>query len=157
MSVVDVTVPQAVRQEQLFEQIAIRLPDEVDGDWTSLVFNHRNLSSLSEGRIDIHRPGGYIDYSLPPDSVLPLIDELRRVMYRPGRGTWFSAMWAIANSDGNGDKIAANASFNRDDEPLWRRAVHPGLYALDLEVFPRDEESTPDWLRQKVAEGRRAS
>lgn len=157
MSVSDVTAPSVVRQEQLFEQIAIRLPDEVDGDWTMLIFNHRNLSNLSNGRIDIHRPGGYIDYSLPPDVIIPLIDELRRVMYRPGRGTWFSGQWAITNSDGNGEKISANASFNRDDEPLWRRPVHPGLYALDLEAFPRDEESTPDWLRQKVAEARRAS
>jgi len=146
-----------VRQEQLFEQIAIRLPDEVDGDWTALDFNHRNLSGLSDGRIDIHRPGGYIDYALPPEAVIPLIDELRRVMYRPGRGAWFSGHWDITNSDGIGEKIAANAWFNRDDEPLWRRAVHPELYARDLEAFPRDEESTPDWLRQKVAEARRAS
>jgi hypothetical protein len=74
----DATAPSVVQQEQLFEQIAIRLPDEVDGDWTTLVFNHRNLSSLSNGRIDIHRPGGYIDYSLPPEVVIPLIVELRR-------------------------------------------------------------------------------
>ncbi len=157
MSVSDAPAPAAVRQEQLFEQIAIRLPDEVDGDWTALVFNHRNLSGLSDGRIDIRRPGGYIDYALPPEAVIPLIDELRRVMYRPGRGAWFSGHWDITNSDGNGEKISANASFNRDDEPLWRRAVHPELYALDLEAFPRDEQSTPDWLRQKVAEARRVS
>lgn len=157
MSVIDVTAPEVVRQEQFFEQIAIRLPDEVDGDWTMLVFNHRNLSGLSDGRIDIHRPGGYIDYSLPPEVVIPLIDDLRRVMYLPGRGTWFSGHWSITNCDGIGEKIAANASFNRDDEPLWRRAVHPELYALDLEAFPRDEESTPEWLRRKVAEARSAS
>ncbi|MER7558979.1 agglutinin cell wall attachment protein [Nocardioides sp. NPDC126508] len=157
MSVSDVIAPSVVRQEQLFEQIAIRLPDEVDGDWTALDFNHRNLSGLSDGRIDIHRPGGYIDYALPPEAVNPLIDELRRVMYRPGRGTWFSGHWDITNSDGNGEKIAASASFNRDDEPVWRRAVHPERYALDLEAFPRDAQSTPDWLRQKVAEARRVS
>ncbi|MBG6099436.1 agglutinin cell wall attachment protein [Nocardioides luteus] len=157
MSVIDVTAPSVVRQEQLFEQIAIRLPDEVDGDWTMLVFNHRNLLGLSNGRIDIHRPGGYIDYSVPPDVVVPSIDELRRVMYRPGRGAWFSGRWTITNIDGNGEKISANASFNRDDEPVWRRTVHPELYALDLEAFPRDEESTPDWLRQKVAEARSGS
>ncbi|MEU6133318.1 agglutinin cell wall attachment protein [Nocardioides sp. NPDC047086] len=157
MSVVDVIAPSTVRQEHLFEQIAIRLPDEVDGDWTAVVFNHRNLSSVSDGRIDIHRPGGYIDYSVPPDVVIPLIEELRQVMYRPGRGTWLSGQWTITDIDGNGEKISADASFNRDDEPLWRRAVNPEMYALDLEAFPRDQESTPDWLRQKVAEARRAS
>lgn len=109
------------------------------------------------GRIDLRRPDGSVDYALPPDTVLPLIDELRRVMYQPGKGAWFSARWTITNSSGNGDKISANVAFNYDDEPIWRRPAHPGLYALDLEAFPRDEESTPDWLRQKVDEARRAS
>jgi hypothetical protein len=151
------TVPPTVRQGQLIDEIAIHLPDEVDGEWSTLVFNHRNLSKLSNGRIDVHRPGGFVDHALPPDEVLPLIDELRRVMYQRGKGTWFSAQWTITNTGGSGEKISASVSFNYDDEPVWRRPAHPGLYALDLEAFPRDEESIPDWLRQKVAEARSAS
>lgn len=157
MSESDVTVPPMVRQGQLIDEIAIHLPDEVDGEWSTLIFSHRNLSKLSNGRIDVHRPDGRVDYALPPDSVLPLIDELRRVMYQPGKGAWFSARWTITNGGGNGEKISANVAFNYDDEPVWRRPAHPGLYALDLETFPRDEESIPDWLRQKVDEARRAS
>ena len=132
------TVPPVVRQEQLIDEIALHLADEVEGDWSTLVFNHRNLSMFFTGRIDVHRPDGSFAYARPPETILALTDELRRVMYEPGRGAWFSARWTIASGEG-----------------VWRWPAHPGLYALDLETFPRDEDRIPAWLRQKVNGARR--
>lgn len=147
------TVPPVARQEQLIDEIALHLADEVEGDWSTLVFNHRNLSMFFTGRIDVHRPDGSFAYARPPDTILALTDELRRVMYEPGKGAWFSARWTIACE--GGVTPTTNVAFNYDDEPVWRWPAHPGLYALDLETFPRDEDRIPAWLRQKVNGARR--
>jgi len=147
------TVPPVVRQEQLIDEIALHLADEVEGDWSTLVFHHRNLSMFFTGRIDVHRPDGSFAHAKPPDSILALTDELRRVMYEPGKGAWFSARWTIACE--GGETPTTNVAFNYDDEPVWRWPAHPGLYAIDLETFPRDEERVPAWLREKVKGARR--
>ena len=147
------TVPPVVRQEQLIDEIVLHLADEVEGDWSTLIFHHRNLSMFFTGRIDVHRPDGSFAHAKPPDSILALTDELRRVMYEPGKGAWFSARWAIACE--GGETPTTNVVFNYDDEPVWRWPAHPGLYAIDLETFPRDEERVPAWLRQKVNGARR--
>lgn len=151
----DVTVPQQARQGQLVDEIGNRVASVVEGRWSTLIFNHRNLCEFFTGRIQVYRPGGLREHVRPPDSVVPLTDELRRVMYRPGRGTWFSAHWSITR-DGGDAGLSARVVFNYDDEPVWRWPAHPGLYALDLETFPRDEEYVPGWLRQKVNGARRS-
>lgn len=149
------TDPPVVRQEQLIAEIALRLADEVEGDWSTLIFKHRNLSMFFTGRIDVHRPDGSFAHARPPDSVLSLTDELRRVMYEPGKGAWFSARWTIASSEADEEKNRPQIVFNYDDEPVWRWPAHPGLYAIDLEKFPRDDDRVPGWLRQKVNGARR--
>jgi hypothetical protein len=149
------TVSPLVRQEQLIDEIALHLADEVDGDWSTLVFNHRNLSMFFTGRIDVHRPDGSFAHARPPDSVLSLTDELRRVMYVPGKGAWFSARWTIASREAGEEANPPQIAFNYDDEPVWRWPAHPGLYAIDLETFPRDDDRVPGWLRQKVNGARR--
>jgi hypothetical protein len=154
-SVSGMTVPPVVRQEQLIAEIALHLADEVEGAWSTLVFNHRNLSMFFTGRIDVHRPDGSFAHVRPPDSVLSLTDELRRVMYEPGKGAWFSARWTIASGEVDEEKNPPQIVFNYDDEPVWRWPAHPGLYALDLETFPRDDDRVPAWLRQKVNGARR--
>lgn len=151
----EVTVPLIVRQERLIDEIAIRLRDEIGGEWSTVIVVHRNLSDRSDGRIDVYRPEGWVEYAQLPDAVFPLIDELRRVMYQPGKGVWFSARWTITKTGGDGGTMSARVSFNYDDEPMWPRPAHPGSYILDLEAFPRDEASLPDWLRQKVNDARR--
>ncbi|QNN63915.1 agglutinin cell wall attachment protein [Leucobacter denitrificans] len=146
-------VPPMIRQGQLIDEIAPRLPDRVEGAWSRLYFRHRNLSKLSGGRIEVVRPDTTEGYALPPRDILPLIDELRKVMYRPGVGTWFSAVWTLTK-DASGE-VSADVSFNYDDEPEWSDPIHPGLYGIDLEDFPRDEEHIPVWLQERLAEARK--
>jgi hypothetical protein len=157
-SVSGMTEPPVVRQEQLIAEIALRLADEVEGDWSTLVFNHRNLSMFFTGRIDVHRPDGSFAHAKAPESVLTLTDELRRVMYEPDKGAWFSGRWTIASGEGGESGVTMGSPqvvFNYDDEHVWRWPAHPGLYAIDLEMFPRDTEHVPAWLRQKVNGARR--
>jgi hypothetical protein len=62
-------------------------------------------------------------------------EDLRRVMYRPGAGTWFGAELTVTRHG------SMDADFNYDDEPQWSRPVEPAWYAQDLEKFPRDESA----------------
>lgn len=132
------------------EQIAALLPERVEGAWTSLTFTRRALATYGQHNLVVSRPDGSIDRSqAAPREVSSLLTELRSGMYREGAGTWLSATWTVTN---RGDSISSEVDFNYDDEPDWPRPVEPGHYALDLEDFPRSDDATPAWLKQKVRE-----
>jgi hypothetical protein len=82
------------------------------------------------------------------------VEALRKAMYSPTGGTWFSAVFRVFR-DGR-----MKASFNYDEEPVVTdvqgrpREIMPALYAKDLEVFPRSAAATPAWLAAKVEAGR---
>lgn len=145
-------VPWLIRQGELIEEIAALLPERVEGPWTSLTFTRRALSTYGQHNLVVHRPDGTVDRSqAAPREVSSLLAELRRGMYREGVGTWLSATWTVRN---HGDSISSETDFNYDEEPDWSRPVEAGHYALDLEDFPRTEEATPAWLKQKVREAK---
>ncbi|RZU64136.1 hypothetical protein EV379_0430 [Microterricola gilva] len=76
------------------------------------------------------------------------IDTLRAAHYKPQLGTWFSAHITVG-ADGS-----ATAECNYDAEPEWEVPIDPIAYVTDLEAFPRDEAHQPEWLKQKLVEGR---
>lgn len=148
----DEAKPMLVQQGELTEQIAGLLPTQVKGPWTSLVFSDRSLATYGEDTLVVYRPDGTADETqAPPRQISKLVMKLRKVMYRPGAGTWLSAQWTITN---HGDSIASSAAFNYDDEPEWFEPIEPEHYALDLEDFPRDAGSIPPWLQERVAQAR---
>ncbi|MFB7721496.1 hypothetical protein [Nocardia sp. NPDC056100] len=75
------------------------------------------------------------------DGALP---ELRRVMYRPGRGTWFS-MRLCLNSP---ESYAVAYNFHHD--PEWHPPLPPEAYLRDFEQFPRDPFHIPLWQRERL-------
>lgn len=142
--------PSLILQQELIEQIGARLPENVRSGWVELVFTHRRLSMYAQGAISVSFADGTSGSAPPPRGVADLAQELRELMYREGTGTWFSATWTIRReSDGS---RGVSASFNYDEEPEWTKVVHPGLYGLDLEDFPRSEENIPGWLGSLLAE-----
>ncbi|MFC5336903.1 agglutinin cell wall attachment protein [Leucobacter denitrificans] len=143
-------VPPMIRQGELIEQITALVPQEVKGDWSRLDSAHRLLSMYGQSRIDVAFSDGTSGYALEPREASKLVRELREVMYRPGTGTWFSALWTLTK-DASG-VVSADVSFNYDEEPDWSRPIDPGLYGIDLEDFPRDEDHIPVWLREMLAE-----
>lgn len=76
------------------------------------------------------------------------MDRLRAASYREGAGTWFSAQIVVTAES------SATANYNYDDEPEWDSPLDPVDYVKDQEKFPRDEDNQPDWLKQKLTEGR---
>lgn len=147
------SVPAMIRQGQLIDEIPAQIPQDVDGEWEKLIYTRRAVSMYAREMLYVHRPDGSVDTALAPLAMGKLVKELRSVMYRPGVGAWFTAEWTLGR-DASGD-VSVDVAFNYEDEPNWGRPISPSSYAIELEDFPRDEESTPDWLAQKVAEAQR--
>ena len=74
-------------------------------------------------------------------------EELRRVMYKPGLGTWWSVRMTVW-ADGH-----AQTEFNYDKEPDIGFPPGGVAYLTDLQTYPIDEDKRPEWLRRKVVEG----
>ena len=144
------------RQQALVSEIATLIPTVVTGPWRKLTFNRSALSMLSEHELIVERPDGTVDESEGvPFEVDDLLNELRKLMYIPGAGTWMSAQWTITDlGDGHAD---ARTSFHYDDEPRWSMPVRASNYAIDVRDFPRDDGNVPDWLREQLAEAARAA
>lgn len=65
----------------------------------------------------------------------------------PGKGAWYTALVTVERTG----KVSLN--FDRDSEPRWANPVPASMFAEDLARYPRDEEHTPAWLRERVAQG----
>ena len=80
-------------------------------------------------------------------SVSQAFSELRRVMYRPGVGSW----WSVRMTVWAGGR--AETEFNYDKEPDIEFPPGGVAYLTDLQAYPIDEDKRPEWLRRKVVEG----
>ena len=84
---------------------------------------------------------------MKPGNTTKALAELRRVMYRPGLGTWFSVsmtVWADGRSQ---------VTYNYDQEPQTDYPPAAISYLTDLNTYPIDEDKRPDWLKRRVVEG----
>jgi len=113
------------------------------------------LSSVTYERVRAYNPDGKFDSPNGrfnsirlPYKVSKLSRALRSANYRAGAGTWFSIRLTVTAAG------AATAGYNYDSEPEWDVPVDPIAYVTDQEKFPRDEDKQPDWLKQKLTEGR---
>ncbi|KZB87585.1 hypothetical protein [Amycolatopsis regifaucium] len=81
----------------------------------------------------------------PPTELNVILAKLRTLLYRPGRGAWFSARISM-NPPG-----AIFYDYNYDYEPVLTPPMEPEHYVEDLKKFPRDPEHIPAWLSEKLA------
>lgn len=71
--------------------------------------------------------------------LVSLFAGLRRLMYRPDTGTWFSARLTVtAQGDYRSD-------YDYENQPRFDPPVDPALFAEDLRAFPRDSSHLPAW------------
>ena len=85
--------------------------------------------------------------SLSSRDVDRAFSELRRVMYQPGVGSWFSVQMTVW-ADGH-----AKTEFNYDQDPVWGAPPGAVSFITDLQTYPIDEQNRPEWLKRYVAEG----
>lgn len=116
-----------------------QLPDDCD---------RIRLEALSFADFSEHRKRAFnaegervIGASYP---VVKALEKLRRVMYKPNTGTWFTATFDLVRPG----KLETH--FDYDNEPDWSVAPSDDTYRAEAEKFPRSPEHTPEWMRAKL-------
>jgi hypothetical protein len=143
-----VTEPEPVmaqaEQDQLTRQVGRALLTVAGADWQQVRAEYRSVGRHIEVDVVVKGPDGVERPVRPPQEVVDGLGRLRQGMYRPGRGTWLSALYVLDPPS------AFSAEFEPDVEPRWRRVPPPIGFADELRFFPRGDEHIPDWLRQRA-------
>lgn len=142
------TEPQPVmaqaEQDQLTRQVGRALLTVAGVDWQQVRAEYRSAGRHIEVDVVVKGPDGAERQVRPPQEVVDGLGRLRQGMYRPGRGTWLSALYVLDPPS------AYSAEFEPDVEPHWRRLPPPIGFADELRFFPREDEHLPEWLRQRA-------
>ncbi|OLF16924.1 hypothetical protein [Actinophytocola xanthii] len=143
------TEPQPVmdqaEQDRLTRQVGRALLTVAGQDWVQVRAEYRSVGRHVEVDVFVTGPDGQSRPVRPPQAVVEGLGRLRQGMYRPGRGTWLSAVYLLDPPS------SFSAEFEPDVEPRWRRLPPPIGFADELRFFPRSEEHIPDWFRQRAA------
>ena len=142
------TEPQPVmeqaEQDRLTRQVGRALLTVAGQDWTQVRAEYRSAGRHVEVDVFVSGPDGQPRPVRPPQEVVEGLGRLRQGMYRPGRGTWLSALYLLDPPS------SFSAEFEPDVEPRWRRTPPPIGFADELRFFPRADEHIPDWFRQRA-------
>ncbi len=134
------------RRGQLRDRIGLALLDVAPEGWRRIDLRCRAVVDVHDVTLTVLlEDGSQPDVVIPQNAVDDLL-ELRRVMYKPNEGTWFSVR-ILLDPPGR-----LNANYNFDWDPRWEPGIPPRSWAQDLREFPRDAEHIPGWLRDKLAE-----
>jgi hypothetical protein len=143
-----VTEPQPVmdqaEQDQLTRQVGRALLTVAGDGWTQVRAEYRSAGKHIEVDVFVSGPDGTPRPVRPPEQVVEGLGKLRQGMYRPGRGTWLSALYLLEPPS------SFSAEFEPDVEPRWRRMPPPIGFADELRFYPRADEHIPEWLRQRA-------
>jgi hypothetical protein len=131
-------------QDQLTRRVGRALLTVAGADWQQVRAEYRSVGRHIEVDVLVKGPDGIERTVRPPQEVVDGFGRLRQGMYRPGRGTWLSALYLLDPPS------SFSAEFEPDVEPRWRRVPPPIGFADELRFFPRGDEHIPDWLRQRA-------
>ncbi len=132
-------------EDRIVEAVAAMLHEARDPSWADLAIEIAFADGFSQFRTwmrtdydgDWQPTGRYAGRS---EEFANLFADLRRLMYRPRKGTWFSARLTVtAQGDYRSD-------FDFDVEPRFDPPVAADLYVKDLQAFPRDPSRVPAWV-----------
>lgn len=134
------------RYDELTKGVATLLARAAPAGWKRIDLKALANVAVSDIALTVVLQDGSSPPAELPRDVIPMVGELRSIMYRPGAGTWLS-MRLMMDPPG-----AYYVSFNSDFDPLWEPDLTAAEWAQDLTAFPRDDEHTPEWLRSRLQE-----
>lgn len=144
-------VSEQQRQNRLMHPIGNAVMDIVPERWRRVDLMVKMNVVVRDLALGVHLEDGSTADVEPPDGrVAAAFGELRRLLFRPGRGTWLAARLSMNPPGG------MYISYNLDHDPKWFPPIPASYWVRDLEAFPRDGAFVPNWLREKLDEARRA-
>jgi hypothetical protein len=131
-------------QNRLTRQVGRALLTVAPPDWTEIRAEYRSAGRHIEVDVFVSGPDRSPVSVRPPMEVVEGLGRLRQGMYRPGRGTWLSAVYVLEPPS------TFNVEFEPDAEPRWRRPPPPIGFQDELRFFPRTDDHIPPWLRLRA-------
>ncbi|UOQ74803.1 immunity protein YezG family protein [Hymenobacter cellulosilyticus] len=142
--------------QDLFEHIGQLAIDSVPTDeWDTIKIEIKAVRSFVERTVIYShhektpepKTFGIKDKELEYDTrITPSFERLRQLMYdeAPFRGAWYTAVMTIT-PDGKFE-----TEFDYEQKPAFDYEASAEEYSVDFEHFPRNEKSTPEWLKEIV-------
>jgi hypothetical protein len=134
------------RYGQLVQQIGIGLLNVAPPGWRRLDLVAKVSVAAQDYDLGVLMPDNSQVVAEVPEDAIAAILELRRLMFQPERGTWFSMRFMMD------PPTAYHAFYNFDHDPQWDPPLPPEVFRRDLEAFPRPADAVPAWLRGLVAQ-----
>ncbi|HEU5469878.1 MAG TPA: hypothetical protein VFV67_04440 [Actinophytocola sp.] len=131
-------------QNRLTRRVGRALLSVAAAGWRQIRAEYRAAGRHIEIDVFVTGPDGTVHGLRPPPEVIDGLGRLRQGMYRPGRGTWLSAVYLLDPPS------AFSCEFEPDLEPRWRRPPPPIGFQDELRFFPRTDDHIPDWFRQRA-------
>lgn len=133
-------------QFELEVSIAREVDAAVSPGWDELRFEAAGVGNFQSYLIYVSR-AGLEERAIPPFVVSDHLAALKTAVHQAGGGTWVSLKMLLSSSGG------LNIHYNYDEKPDFDFEVSAHDYSLELERFPRAEDSIPAWWRERIARG----
>lgn len=146
----ETTEPEPTRDQPLLaasdtvERIGRLVARATPGPWRKVVLHYQGLGRVSELTAESVSPDGTLHPVIPPPEVSELLSRLRDQMYRENGGTWFGARLVVHPSG------TVQGDFDHHGEPQFSSPLDPEDYQDELQLYPRDPEHLPEWLRRHL-------
>jgi hypothetical protein len=130
--------------QEIIGEIFIAMRQEAPGRWENLQLIATSVGAGTDFTTKVtSADGGSTSFRLE-HTTASACSKLRRTMFQPGKGTWYSAHFTI-NSAGecdvryDYDSIPLDPDFDETLEDIRDSLIE------DQELFPRDQEFLPEW------------
>jgi hypothetical protein len=128
---------------ELLDGFRDHLLHRAPAEWQQLFIDFRSVGSYVETRAQVITVLGQA-FAWEPPQADGFFAGLRRGMYKAGEGTWTSVKFHLVVSG----KYHAEYEWYR--EPDWDHVPDQRFFREELELYPRDEATVPDWLRTRA-------
>ncbi|WP_307845721.1 hypothetical protein [Saccharomonospora sp. NB11] len=135
-------------QRELLRTMGLALLDAVPEGWRRVDLFCRMTVDVEDFVLTVLMADGTTADVPIPEVCFSATRDLRRVMYEPDEGTWFSMRFMLD------PPAQMHVNFNFFWDPRWRSPLESRNWVRDLEAFPRPDDRIPDWLRAELAGAR---
>ncbi|MFA6059908.1 MAG: immunity protein YezG family protein [Taibaiella sp.] len=137
------------KTNELIKEIIQGASDNITSDnWENFSINVHALNKMIAVKAFYEEKGKIISFDPEENGndIVMKIKSLREEFYKlsPNKGAWYTAYFTIDNSG------KFSTQFDYDNKPEFKYTPDKEKFIDDLKTFPRDESSTPQWLKEIV-------
>lgn len=129
-------------QHHLVGEATKTLLGHAPADWDRIIMDYMVLGKkVSVGAIAKMRDGSTQRFPAPRE-LAPMLSALRKGMYTPDGGTWYSFRLIVQPPD------RFTIQYNWTEQPPFPALPDREQFVLDQERFPRPPQNMPEWFQR---------